>query len=34
MSNIKLTDNQGEIRFGTERYPIKEEAIVKQKAKI
>ena len=34
MSNIKLSENQGEVYFGKERYPIKEESIVKQKAKI
>ena len=34
MSNIKLSENHGEIHFGSERYPIKEELIVKQKAKI
>ena len=34
MSNIKLSEEHGEIHFGKERYPIKEELIIKQKAKI
>lgn len=34
MSNIKLTEEHGEVRFGTERYPIKEPEITKQKVKI
>jgi hypothetical protein len=34
MSNIKLSEQHGEIRFGEERYPIKEELIIKQKVKI
>lgn len=34
MADISLKDQQGEVRFGTERYPLKEEQIVKQKVKI
>lgn len=34
MSNINLSENQGEVRFGNERYPIKELEITKQKVKI
>ena len=29
-----MGDDKGEIHFGSERYPIKEELIIKQKAKI
>lgn len=34
MADISLKDQKGEVRFGDERYPLKEELIVKQKAKI
>ena len=34
MDNIKLNEEQGEVVFGTERYPIKEEQIVAHKAKV
>lgn len=34
LSDIKLGDNEGEIHFGNERYPIKEPLIIKQKAQI
>lgn len=34
MGDIKIGETGGEIYFGSERYPIKEEAIIKQKAKM
>jgi|JI9StandDraft_2_1071091.scaffolds.fasta_scaffold2138940_1 hypothetical protein len=34
MADISLKDQKGEVHFGEERYPLKEELIVKQKAKI
>lgn len=34
MSNIKLSEEHGEVRFGLERYPVKEELIIKQKVKV
>lgn len=34
MSDINISEERGEVYFGVERYPIKEELITKQKVKI
>lgn len=31
---MSLGEGSGEVHFGNERYPIKEEQIIKQKAKV